>query len=104
MASRLKQVNYRVELCEPSGEVLGHFYARIGGTDMSEHGNFASPLLGGNRLVVEVMDDGIGGADPQEGTGLAGLADRIAAVGGWMRLLSPPGGPTTLMVELPCVS
>jgi signal transduction histidine kinase len=58
----------------------------------------------GNRLVVEVMDNGLGGADPERGTGLRGLADRIAAVGGWMRLLSPPGGPTTLMVELPCAS
>ncbi len=36
MTDRLKQVNYRVELCEPSGNVLGHFYARINGTDMSE--------------------------------------------------------------------
>jgi len=58
----------------------------------------------GDRLVVEVMDNGLGGADPERGTGLRGLADRIAAVGGWMRLLSPPGGPTTLMVELPCAS
>ncbi|MEA2589477.1 MAG: hypothetical protein QOH66_2404 [Actinomycetota bacterium] len=58
----------------------------------------------GDRLVVEITDNGLGGADPKRGTGLRGLADRIAAVGGWMRLLSPPGGPTTLMVELPCAS
>jgi signal transduction histidine kinase len=58
----------------------------------------------GDRLVVEVTDNGVGGADLERGTGLSGLADRIAAVGGWMRVLSPAGGPTTLMVELPCVS
>jgi signal transduction histidine kinase len=58
----------------------------------------------GDRLVVEVRDDGIGGADPAAGTGLAGLADRVTAMGGTMDLLSPRGGPTTLLVELPCGS
>jgi signal transduction histidine kinase len=57
-----------------------------------------------NRLVIEVRDDGIGGADASQGSGLAGLADRVAALGGWMRLLSPPKGPTSVVVELPCGS
>ena len=58
----------------------------------------------GDRLVVEVSDDGVGGADMAKGTGLAGLADRASSHGGWMQLISPPGGPTTLLVEVPCGS
>lgn len=58
----------------------------------------------GDRLIVEVRDDGIGGADPNGGTGLAGLAERVVGMGGTMDLLSPAGGPTTLLVELPCAS
>ncbi|QLQ36042.1 sensor histidine kinase [Micromonospora robiginosa] len=54
------------------------------------------------RLVVEVEDDGRGGADPAHGTGLTGLADRVAAVDGRLLLASPPGGPTLVRVELPC--
>ncbi len=58
--------------------------------------------LEADRLVVEISDDGTGGADAARGTGLAGLADRIAVVGGRMMLSSPPGGPTLLRVEIPC--
>ena len=57
-----------------------------------------------DRLLVEVRDDGRGGADPAGGTGLAGLRDRVTALGGWMHVVSPTGGPTTLTVELPCGS
>jgi signal transduction histidine kinase len=53
-------------------------------------------------LIVEVTDDGRGGADPGRGSGLAGLADRAAVAGGRMLLSSPPGGPTVLRVEVPC--
>ena len=55
----------------------------------------------GDMLVLEVRDDGHGGADPAHGTGLTGLADRVAAVGGRLLLASPAGGPTLLRVELP---
>lgn len=58
----------------------------------------------GDRLVVEVRDDGIGGADVVNGTGLRGLRDRVAGLGGSMYVISPQGGPTTISVELPCVS
>ncbi|MGP3960819.1 sensor histidine kinase [Nonomuraea sp. 3N208] len=53
-------------------------------------------------LVVEVRDDGVGGADPAKGTGLTGLADRLAVVEGRLSLSSPIGGPTLLRVEIPC--
>jgi signal transduction histidine kinase len=58
----------------------------------------------GNRLVVEIRDDGVGGADASRGTGLQGLRDRVAALGGTMHVISPDGGPTTISVELPCGS
>ena len=51
--------------------------------------------------MVEVLDNGVGGADPA-GTGLAGLRDRVRAVDGDLTLASPPGHGTTLRVELPC--
>jgi PAS domain S-box-containing protein len=53
-----------------------------------------------DRLVVEVVDDGVGGAD-EEGSGLRGLADRIEALGGQLRLTSPDGGGTRLLAQIP---
>jgi signal transduction histidine kinase len=53
-------------------------------------------------LTLEISDNGHGGADPNRGTGLTGLADRVAVTGGRMLLSSPPGGPTLLRVEVPC--
>ncbi|WP_062352691.1 sensor histidine kinase [Herbidospora yilanensis] len=56
----------------------------------------------GNRLTAEVTDDGRGGADENGGSGLAGIRRRVSAFDGETTLTSPPGGPTTLRVELPC--
>ena len=53
-------------------------------------------------LIVEVIDDGVGGADPAKGSGLRGLADRVAGVDGQLTVTSPPGGPTVIRAELPC--
>ena len=58
--------------------------------------------LGDNTLLLQVRDQGVGGADAREGSGLAGLGDRIAAVGGRLTLSSPPGGPTVVRAEIPC--
>ncbi len=55
----------------------------------------------GGGLVVEITDDGRGGADPARGSGLTGLADRVAAADGRLLLASPVGGPTVVRVELP---
>jgi signal transduction histidine kinase len=57
----------------------------------------------GATLLVVVSDDGVGGADPAGGTGLAGLAGRVASVDGTLSVDSPVGGPTVMTVELPCV-
>ena len=54
------------------------------------------------RLVVTVADDGVGGADPAAGTGLRGLADRVAALGGTLALDSAPGAGTVVRMEVPC--
>jgi signal transduction histidine kinase len=51
-----------------------------------------------------VRDDGVGGADAAGGTGLRGLADRLAALDGSLEVLSPPGGGTLVRATIPCVS
>jgi signal transduction histidine kinase len=56
-----------------------------------------------DRLVVEVVDDGDGGADPS-GPGLTGLRQRAEALDGTLQVESPAGGPTTVRAELPCAS
>ena len=58
--------------------------------------------LGG--VEVRVQDDGCGGAAPRNGSGLAGLADRVAAVGGSLQMDSPAGAGTTIEAVLPCGS
>jgi len=55
-------------------------------------------------LVVSVSDDGVGGARPSEGSGLAGMTDRVAALGGRLDVESPPDAGTTVTAELPCGS
>jgi signal transduction histidine kinase len=55
-------------------------------------------------VVIEIADDGVGGADEAAGSGLQGLADRVAALNGTLRVLSPPGEGTVVTAELPCGS
>jgi len=55
-----------------------------------------------NGLLVEICDDGVGGADPAGGSGLRGLHDRVAAVGGRLTITSPPGHGTVVQAWLPC--
>jgi signal transduction histidine kinase len=54
------------------------------------------------RLVVEVADDGVGGANPDNGSGLRGLADRLAVIEGRLEVESPPGGGTRIRARIPC--
>ncbi|MFB7476826.1 sensor histidine kinase [Kitasatospora sp. NPDC056184] len=75
-------------------------------TNIARHSGAANASVSGryhaDLLVLEISDDGCGGADPSLGTGMTGLADRLTAVDGRMRVSSPVGGPTLLHVEIPC--
>jgi signal transduction histidine kinase len=55
-------------------------------------------------VAIEIADDGVGGADAADGSGLHGLADRVAALDGQLLVTSPPGAGTVITAELPCVS
>jgi signal transduction histidine kinase len=55
------------------------------------------------HAVIEISDDGVGGADDASGSGLRGLADRVEALDGRLRVISPPGAGTVVTAELPCV-
>ncbi|MFF7586352.1 sensor histidine kinase [Kitasatospora purpeofusca] len=74
-------------------------------TNIAKHSGARSAELAvraaDGRVRVLVRDDGRGGAAPGGGSGLAGLAERLAAVDGVLRVDSPPGGPTTVTAELP---
>jgi signal transduction histidine kinase len=54
-----------------------------------------------DSLLIEIADDGSGGADPSAGTGLRGLADRVEALGGRLAVDSPPGDGTRVSASLP---
>jgi signal transduction histidine kinase len=53
-------------------------------------------------LRIEITDDGVGGADPARGTGLRGVERRLGTFDGVLAISSPPGGPTTIVIEVPC--
>jgi signal transduction histidine kinase len=55
----------------------------------------------GGALVVAISDDGVGGADPERGSGLRGLVDRVHAIGGHLEVSSPLGEGTQLRAQLP---
>lgn len=92
----------------PAVESTAYFVVAEALTNVARHAEASSASVEiarrGDRLVVEVRDNGVGGATLAGGTGLAGLADRARSLGGWMQVVSPPGGPTTLLVEVPCGS
>ena len=89
-------------------ENTAYFAAAEALTNVAKHSGAATAIVtalaSDGILVLEVHDDGRGGADPARGTGLTGLADRVAVAGGRMLLSSPPGGPTVLRVEVPCLT
>ncbi|KKZ70263.1 histidine kinase [Streptomyces showdoensis] len=87
-------------------ESAAYFAAREALVNLARHSGAGRARLtarhadGLLRLTVE--DDGRGGADPARGSGLTGLADRLAVLDGTLSITSPPGGPTVLRVEIPC--
>ena len=91
----------------PAGvEVAAYFAVCEALANVAKHSRASQASVRGRLvddvLVVEVRDDGVGGADPAAGSGLSGLADRIAVVDGRLLLSSPAGGPTLVRAEIPC--
>ncbi|MFE6891481.1 sensor histidine kinase [Streptomyces sp. NPDC057694] len=78
-------------------EALTNIARHSGATSAQVYGRYHADLL-----VLNILDNGRGGADPDRGTGMTGLADRIAAFDGRIQVTSPVGGPTLLQVEVPC--
>jgi signal transduction histidine kinase len=58
----------------------------------------------GGIIAIEVADDGVGGANASLGSGLHGLTDRVAALGGRLLVTSPAGAGTVVTAEVPCAS
>jgi signal transduction histidine kinase len=77
-------------------------------TNAAKHAGAGSVAVRVDRVAqmlrIRVEDDGRGGAAMRPGSGLAGLVDRVAALGGSMTLRSPTGGGTVIEAELPCAS
>ncbi|MGY1672546.1 sensor histidine kinase [Geodermatophilus sp. SYSU D00710] len=75
-------------------------------TNVTRHARASGAAVSISRdaghLVIEVTDDGAGGADPARGSGLEGLTDRLDALSGSVRVVSPRGGGTRLRAEIPC--
>lgn len=78
---------------EALANVVKHAQARHVNVSVQRHDD---------RLVVEVQDDGVGGAVLEDGGGLCGLSDRVAALDGRIEVHSPPHGGTRVRVDLPC--
>ena len=105
-------VDLRVDIptrCAPSVEAIAYFTVSEALTNITKHAGATRAEVTvtrtGSWLHVTVTDNGRGGAGlGEDGSGLFGLAQRAAAIDGTLHLISPPGGPTTLSVELPCES
>jgi signal transduction histidine kinase len=89
-------------------EAIAYFVVAEALTNVAKHSRATRAAVVVRRLDgllrIAVTDDGVGGADATRGSGLRGLADRVSGVDGRLFVDSPPGGPTVLTVELPCVS
>ncbi len=89
-------------------ETAAYFVIAEGLTNIAKHAHARSAEVliarHDGRLVVEVRDDGQGGADSRSGGGLQGLADRVGALDGQLTIASEPGAGTSIRAEIPCAS
>ena len=99
------RVDLEGRLPEPV-EVAAYYVVAESVTNIVRHAHAkdASVTVGrtGESLLVEVVDDGVGGADTERGSGIRGLADRVEALGGRLRVWTPHGGGTRVQAEIPC--
>jgi signal transduction histidine kinase len=102
------EVNAAVERLPPEVETAAYFIVAEALANVAKYSQASQAWVTvGCRdglAVIEVRDDGVGGADLSQGTGLRGLADRAAALDGRLRLESPVGRGTRLFAEIPCES
>lgn len=102
------EVSSTADRYPPEVEATAYFVACEGLTNAVKHARAGHVQLRVARqdgvLVVNVADDGVGGAAMSRGSGLTGLLDRVAARGGRFQIESTSGSGTTLRAELPCVS
>ena len=101
-------VDAELERFRPEIEATAYFVAAESLTNVAKHARASKASikasLENGKLVIKVADDGIGGAAEAGGTGLRGLADRVEAQGGRLRVDSPPGNGTCIVGEIPCES
>jgi signal transduction histidine kinase len=92
----------------PDVEGAAYFVASEALANVAKHARASRARIKARQtngaLVIEVEDDGVGGAEAARGTGLRGLADRVEAQGGRLAIESPPGGGTRVVGEIPCES
>ena len=88
-----------------SAEVTAYYVVAEALTNAAKHAKASeinvSVEADGPQLCLAIRDDGVGGAHSSKGSGLVGLADRVAALGGQIRVVSPVGGGTSLVVKIP---
>jgi signal transduction histidine kinase len=84
------------------GECLTNIAKHAGATEVKVNA-WREERPSGDQVIVEITDDGQGGASMRPGGGLSGLADRAATIDGVMTVVSPIGGPTVIRADLPCV-
>jgi signal transduction histidine kinase len=101
-------VDAKLERVSPAIEATAYFVASEALTNVAKHAGASSASIGAiledGLLVIEVADNGVGGASADGGSGLRGLADRVEAQGGRLRIISPAGEGTRIVGEIPCVS
>ncbi|WP_405005740.1 sensor domain-containing protein [Kitasatospora purpeofusca] len=101
------RLDVRAEPRPPAAvEAVAYFVVSEALTNVAKHARARNAWVeirrAGDRLTVTIGDDGRGGADPAGGSGLSGLAGRVAAVDGRLRVTSPAGGPTLIEVDVQC--
>jgi signal transduction histidine kinase len=90
----------------PGVEIASYYVVAEALTNVAKYAHASTARVSVSRVNgsvrVEVSDDGVGGADPSHGSGLSGLADRVAALDGRLQVLSARGAGTTIRAEIPC--
>jgi signal transduction histidine kinase len=89
-------------------EFAAYFVASEALANIAKHAHAENVTMrvwrSGGTANIEIVDDGVGGADDADGSGLRGLADRVEALDGHLHVRSAPGAGTVVTAEMPCGS